>query len=392
MRFRSTEPAPSCPDLHPPRSLQRLLDSAGIAVGGPQPCDLQVHEPRLYGRVLRQGSLGLGEAYMDGWWDCPALDQFFTRLLALDADRALPGLGPLAMALEGLRHRLRNLQSATRAFEVGRAHYDAGNDVFEAMLDPRMIYSCAYWEHATDLTQAQRDKLAMIGRKLELAPGLRLLDIGCGWGGLAAFAAERHGAHVTGITVSQQQLELARLRTRGLPVELHLMDYRGMQGRFDRIVSVGMFEHVGPKNYDAFFGHAARLLERDGLFLLHTIGVHRPQPATDPWIDRYVFPNGKLPAASELARALEPHFVLEDWHHFGPDYDRTLMAWHENFERAWPQLRARYDERFRRRWRYYLLCCAGFFRSRQGQLWQLVLSPRARQAVYRSFRPRGAAG
>lgn len=376
---------------HPPAPLARLLEAAGIEPGGSRPWDLQVHDARLYGRVLREGSLGLGEAYMDGWWDCPAPDQFFARLLSLDADRELPGLGGLAMRLQALRHRLWNLQAARRAFQVGEAHYDVGNDVFECMLDRRMIYSCAYWEHATDLDGAQQDKLEMICRKLGLRPGMTLLDIGCGWGGLAAYAAERHGAEVTGITVSREQMALARQRTQGLPVTLQLMDYRSLRGRFDRIVSVGMFEHVGPKNYDAYFGHARRMLHPQGLFLLHTIGCHRPQPATDPWIDRHVFPNGKLPAASELAQALEPHFVLEDWHNFGLDYDRTLMAWHENFERGWPALSRRHDERFHRRWRYYLLCCAGFFRSRQGQLWQLVLSPRERSQPYRSVRLRSGA-
>jgi cyclopropane-fatty-acyl-phospholipid synthase len=337
--------------------------------------------------VLREGSLGLGEAYMDGWWDCPAPDQFFARLLSLDADRELPGLGGLAMRLQALRHRLWNLQAARRAFQVGEAHYDVGNDVFECMLDRRMIYSCGYWERATTLDQAQEHKLEMICRKLQLRPGQTLLDIGCGWGGLARHAAEHHGVQVTGITVSREQQALAEARCAGLPVRILLQDYRDLQGRYDRIVSVGMFEHVGPKNYEAYFSTAHRLLEPEGLFLLHTIGLDRPSVRTDPWIDKYIFPGGKLPAASEVAREFEPLFVLEDWHNFGADYDRTLMAWHDRFETAWPELAPSYGERFRRMWRYYLLVSAGFFRSRQGQLWQLVLSRRERREVYRSVRP-----
>jgi cyclopropane-fatty-acyl-phospholipid synthase len=249
-----------------------------------------------------------------------------------------------------------------------------------------MSYSCAYWLHAQTLEEAQRAKLDMICRKLELKPGERLLDIGCGWGGLARYAAENYGVEVFGITVSKEQLKLARERCAGLPVTLELMDYRELSGRFDKIVSVGMFEHVGPKNYDAYFAVAERLLEDAGLFLLHTIGNYITSRRVDPWIEKYVFPNGWLPSAAEITRAVEGKLLVEDWHNFGPDYDRTLMAWWENFERAWPTLADKYDERFHRMWRYYLLCCAGVFRSRQGQLWQVVLSKRTRRGAYRSVR------
>lgn len=275
---------------------------------------------------------------------------------------------------------------------MGERHYDAGNDVFEAMLDSRMIYSCGYWEHATDLEQAQIDKLDMLCRKLRLRPGETLLDIGCGWGGLAKFTAERYGVKVTGVTVSRQQLALAQARCHGLPVRLLLRDYRELQGRFDKIVSVGMFEHVGQKNYATYFDTVQRLLAPEGVFLLHSIGVASETAGTDPWIDRYVFPNGKLPSARQIAGAVEGRFIIEDWHNFGPDYDRTLMAWWDRFEAAWPMLRARYGQRFYRMWKYYLLCCAGFFRSRQGQLWQLVLTHPERAQTYRSVRLGGGAG
>lgn len=265
-----------------------------------------------------------------------------------------------------------------------------GNDVFEAMLDSSMIYSCGYWEHAGNLEQAQIDKLDMICQKLRLRPGETLLDIGCGWGGLARFAAERYGVKVTGVTVSKEQLALARERCKGLPIDLLLQDYRDLQGQFDKIVSVGMFEHVGPKNYDTYFKTVRRLLKTDGIFLLHTIGVAQTSTGTDQWIDRYIFPNGKLPSAREIADAVEPWFIVEDWHNFGMDYDRTLMAWWERFEKAWPALQSRYDRRFYLMWKYYLLCCAGFFRSRQGQLWQIVLTRGERHVGYRSFRPSSA--
>ena len=285
-----------------------------------------------------------------------------------------------------LRQLLLNPQAPVRAFHVGERHYDIGNDVFEAMLDPTMSYSCGYWANADNLADAQRHKLELICRKLALQAGERLLDIGCGWGGLAHHAATHHGVEVVGITVSRQQCEFARHRCAGLPVRIEFQDYRELGGSFDKIVSVGMFEHVGPKNYPIYFDTVRRVLADDGLFLLHTIGDYTTTTTTDPWIEKYIFPNSKLPSAHQLTEVLERRFVIEDWHNFGPDYDRTLMAWWSNFDAGWPGLRNRYDLRFHRMWKYYLLSCAGFFRARQGQLWQLVLSKRQRSAIYRSVR------
>ncbi|HEV6964964.1 cyclopropane fatty acyl phospholipid synthase [Roseateles sp.] len=379
------------PAVDPPAVLRELLARADVQIGGSRPWDMRVNDGRAFRRILTQWSLGAGESYMDGDWDCERLDMMFERLLRAELDRTAPGMARVKLLAESLRQRLFNLQTVERAHQVGERHYDAGNDVFEAMLDSRMIYSCAYWEQARDLEQAQEHKLEMICRKLELRPGETLLDIGCGWGGLARFAAERHGVRVTGVTISKEQLALAQQRCAGLPVTLLLQDYRSLEGRFDKIVSVGMFEHVGLKNYGVYFDTARRLLAPEGLFLLHTIGVDRSAPHTDPWIERYIFPNGKLPSPRELAGALEGRFIVEDWHNFGTDYDRTLMAWAERFEAAWPRLAPQYDEGFRRMFRYYLLSCAGFFRSRQGQLWQLVLTRPDRRGVYRSVRPGPAA-
>jgi cyclopropane-fatty-acyl-phospholipid synthase len=254
------------------------------------------------------------------------------------------------------------------------------------MLDPTMSYSCGYWAQAGSLAEAQEHKLRLICRKLELKPGEQLLDVGCGWGGLAQFAATHHGVEVVGVTVSREQAALARERCAGLPVRIELMDYRDIVGRFDKVVSVGMFEHVGVKNYGVYFDTMRRVLVDDGLFLLHTIGDHHTSTRTDPWIERYIFPNGEIPSARQLACALEGRFLIDDWHNFGPDYDRTLMAWWSNFDAAWPRLRARYGERFYRMWKYYLMASAGSFRSRQGQLWQLVLTRRERAGGYRSVR------
>ena len=370
-----------------PAILDRLAESAGLAFDGPEPWDIQVRDPAFYRVVLRRGALGLGESYMDGLWDSARLDETIARLLTGHAQRGLEGIARLRMALEEARARLRNLQSRGRAFQVGERHYDIGNDLYQAMLDPTMSYSCGLWQHAGSLEAAQQAKLDLICRKLELAPGERLLDIGCGWGGLAEHAARGYGAQVVGITVSREQARLARERCAGLPVEIRLMDYRDLDGRFDKVVSVGMFEHVGPKNYRGFFDVVARVMVDQGLFLLHTIGNLHSAQVADPFIDRYIFPNSAVPSVRQIGAAIEPGLVLEDWHAFGRDYERTLLAWWDNFDRAWPALdHRRYDQRFYRMWKYYLLACAGWFRSRQGQLWQLVLAKPARRAVYRSVR------
>jgi len=370
----------------PPPVLEDLVRMAGIRFNGDGPADIQVNDSAVYGRILAQGSLGFGESYMDGQWDALRLDELFARLLRADVDEKLGGMARLRLAAQVLAEKLINRQSPKRAFEVGERHYDIGNDVFEAMLDSSMSYSCGYWQDAQDLEQAQYNKLDLICRKLQLQQGERLLEIGCGWGGLARHAAQHYGVEVLGVTVSREQQALARERCAGLPVEIRLQDYRELDGRFDKVVSVGMFEHVGPKNYPVYFDKVRELMADDGLFLLHTIGTYKTIGNVDPWIDRYIFPNGKLPSAAEVAAVLNDRFIIEDWHNFGQDYDRTLMAWWENFDRAWPQLQHKYGERFYRMWKYYLLSCAGFFRSRQGQLWQLVLSKRGRSDVYRSLR------
>ncbi len=365
-------------------TIQALLGSASIGTNGGDPRDLCVYDDRFYSRVLAQGALGLGEAYMDGWWDCERIDQLTDRILRADLEHELRPNLPVVW--HGLRARLFNRQSPRRAGQVGRKHYDLGNDLFQAMLDPYLQYSCAYWEEGATLAEAQERKMDLICRKLGLREGMRVLDIGCGWGGWARYAAERYGVSVLGVTISEEQASYAQEATRGLPVEVRLLDYRKVEGDFDRVVSVGMFEHVGEKNYRRFFSVVRRCLAEDGLFLLHTIGKNTPSASTNRWTDRYIFPNGQLPSPSQIARAAEGRFVLEDWHSFGEHYDRTLLAWWENFENAWPRLGSRYGERFYRMWRYYLLTSAGAFRSRGIQLWQVVFSPRGAVGGYPAIR------
>jgi len=352
---------------------QDLLLKAGILIDGNRPWDIRIHDDRFYHRVLGQGALGLGEAYMDGWWDCDQLDAFFYRVLRAKLYESITYRDHFIPLLKGW---LFNLQNGRRAFEIGERHYDLGNDLFEAMLDSRMVYSCGYWRHATTVDQAQEAKLDLICRKLYLEPGMSLLDIGCGWGSLVRFAAERYGVKAVGVTVSHEQAQLARERCRDLPVEIRVQDYRDVNEPFDRIVSVGMFEHVGHKNYETYFEAVRKMLKEDGLTLLHSIGKNYARHAgeCDPWIEKYIFPNSELPTMGQICEAACKRFVMEDWHNFGPDYDKTLMAWYNNFTAAWPHLQQRYDDRFYRMWAYYLLSCAGLFRAREAQLWQVVFS------------------
>ena len=366
------------------KAFATLLGEADIRIGGDRPWDLQINHPKTAEFILARGSLGLGESYMKGWWDCPQLDEFVARLLAARLDERA---GNAVMLLQALRAQLFNLQSLRRAWRVGEVHYDLGNDFFEAMLDSRMTYTCGYWAAASTLEEAQTAKLELVCAKLGLRPGMRLLDIGCGWGSLLRHAAECYRVDGVGLTISRQQAELGKQRCDGLSVDFRLVDYRdfgqGSTERFDRVASLGMFEHVGHKNHRAFFEVARRCLRDDGLLLLHTIGKNQSRTPTDPWIDRYIFPNGELPSLGEISEAAQGLFVVEDVHNFGADYDRTLMAWHQRFEDSWPQFAARYGERFRRMWRYYLLACAGSFRVRANQLWQIVLSPRGVAGGYR---------
>jgi cyclopropane-fatty-acyl-phospholipid synthase len=353
------------------RMMLNLLEKADIRVGGERPWDIRFNSFGVPERVFSHGSLGLGEAYMEGAWEVERLDEFFYRLLRARLDQQIQ---PLRMAFHALCTRLLNRQTMRRAWQVGKVHYDLGNDFYAAMLDRRMTYTCGYWNDARNLEEAQEAKLELICRKLKLKPGMRVLDIGCGWGSFMGYAAERYGVSCVGITISKEQAEWAQHRYAGLPLEFRLQDYRETTGIFDRIVSVGMFEHVGRKNHRAYAEVAHRCLTDEGLFLLHTIGKNIRHSTPDPWIDKYIFPNGDLPSIGQIADGVDGLFVVEDVHNFGADYDKTLMAWHANFEAAWPRFSDSLGPTFKRMWDYYLLSCAGAFRARDIQLWQWVLS------------------
>lgn len=371
--------------------IKSLLSEAHVTLNGTGDSDIQVNNPAFYNRVLRDGVLGLGESYMDGWWEVKNLDELIFRLITASLHEKIKSWKIVSQIIKA---KVFNAGTQSKAFEVGEKHYNIGNLLFQKMLDKRMAYSCGYWKDARNLDEAQESKLDLICRKLYLQPGMKVLDVGSGWGSFCKYAAEKYGVEVTGITISKEQAELSSQICEGLKVEIKLQDYRKLNAEsllgkgnfFDRVVSIGMFEHVGYKNYRIYMQTIHRLLKEDGLFLLHTIGSNKSMITTDPWTNKYIFPNSMLPSITQIGASIEQLFVMEDLHNFGQDYDKTLMAWFENFDRSWDELKPDYDERFYRMWKYYLLSCAGSFRARKNQLWQIVLSKKGVPNGYQAIR------
>ena len=362
-----------------PALIETIASMADVRFDGQRPYDLDVHDRGLFSDLLQRGGLALGEGYVRGDWDCDDLPELIARLLRARYQLEANPLQGLREAWQRLREWMLNPQTLHRSFRVGRVHYDIDPRVYAAMLDARRIYSCAIWNDGDTLDQAQERKLDLICRKLELQPGHRLLDVGCGWGGLLAYACEHYGVQGYGITISARQYAYIRDHHTHWPIEVLMADYRSLpqlnQPRFDRIVSVGMFEHVGPVNQGTYHRILRDCLLPDGLFLLQTIGHFVTTAQTDPWIERYIFPGGRLPAPSQLAQGVEGVFQLQSWENYGLHYERTLLAWWEKFSAHWPLLQGALSDEFYRMWRYYLLGCAGYFRSGHGQLWQLLLRP-----------------
>jgi len=365
------------------QTFQKVLDYADIKIDGNNPWDIKIHNNDFYRRVFAHGSLGLGESYMDGWWDCDRLDEFYYKILKAQLQKKVRGRDVLISVLKA---KLFNLQKKARAFEIGKRHYDLGNKLYTYMLDKRMIYSCGYWKNSDNLDDAQEAKLDLTCRKLNLKSGMKILDIGCGWGGFANYAAVNYNVSVIGITVSKEQAVLAGELCRGLPVEIRFQDYRDENEKYDAIVSIGMFEHVGYKNYRTYMKIVDRCLKDGGLFLLHTIGSDESLTYSDPWAAKYIFPNSMTPSAKQITGASEGLFTLEDWHNFGPDYDKTAMAWYRNFEKNWDKIKNDYDYRFKRMWDHFLLRGAGSSRAKHNHLWQIVFSKKGFEGRYHSVR------
>ncbi|HEV7357865.1 MAG TPA: cyclopropane fatty acyl phospholipid synthase [Steroidobacteraceae bacterium] len=361
----------------PRRTLEELLDDCGVHINGSNPWDIRVFNEDFYARVLHQGSLGFGESYMERWWDVGDLEELIYRVLKARLDERVQTWRDVIAYLSAA---FVNRQRRSRAFVVGERHYDIGNDLYERMLDSRMIYSCGYWENANTLEEAQRAKLDLVFRKLALQPGQRVLDVGCGWGGALEYAAREYGVEGVGVTISREQADYARKRCAGLPIEIRLEDYRETRGDFDHIYSIGMFEHVGPKNYRTYMQTMRRCLRPGGRFLLHTIGANRTsvRPGNDPWIEKYIFPNSKLPTESEISAATGGLFNVVGQQSIGLHYVRTLRAWRANFERSWPTLKRTRDDEFFRMWEFYLNSSAATFRSENADVWQWLLTPEGR--------------
>jgi cyclopropane-fatty-acyl-phospholipid synthase len=380
------------------------LESVGVEVNGRRPHDIQIHDPAVLRRAAIGGFEKLGEDYQLGKWHAGDIPELVRRLRGIRP----PGIVRIKRTLRSLSDRLINLQSEGRAARNVHEHYDFGNDLYEAMLDISMQYSCAYFGRgAKTLQGAQEDKMRLIAEKLRLKPGMRVLDIGCGWGGLAAFLAKEYRVTVIGITLSREQLAKARECYAALiadgAVEYRYLDYRHTAkelGQFDRIVSVGMLEHVGERNLETFFHVVYDALKPGGVALIHNIIGSGERPA---WIGTYIFPGGLLPRIEfELSKARE-FFDVWDEHRFGKDYAKTLQFWKQNFLKAWPRLQAggkvphhplspfkagtREDqEYFFRTWLLYLDVCTGAFIEGGIDLCQLVLGKGPRPPVYNIVR------
>ena len=360
------------------RTVRELFALAGVTIGGDQPGDIQVHNREFYPRILQQASMGLGESYMDGWWDTPALEVFIEKVLRADLKNKVKG--DWRLWLLPAQAVLFNLQSKARAYQVAEAHYDIGNELYAKMLDKRMVYTCGYWKNARTLEEAQVAKLDLVCRKVGLKPGMTVLDLGCGWGGMAAFAAERYGCKVRGVSVSKEQVKWAKENWKGLDVEFTLGDYRDVSGTYDAVVSIGMAEHIGYKNHRTMMKVIHRSLKPEGVALVHTIANNVSRIHGIPFIEKYVFPNACAPSIAQLGKAMEGLLVLEDLQNIGPDYYHTLIAWWKNFDAAWPELRGpRYDDRFYKMWKFYLLGAAGASKARDGQLYHLVMTRTGRE-------------
>ena len=371
--------------LNRERRISDLFEGADVQIGGSRPWDIKVNNDRFYRRVMADGSLGLGEAYMDGDWNCESLDQFFDRVISHRLNEKHGITLPLAILVMG--SRIQNRQTISRAKQAADVHYDLPIDIFEATFDRRLTGSCGYWKDATTLNDAQDAKLDLVCRKIGLKQNNTILDIGCGWGSFIGYAAEHFDAKCKGITISPVQVDYAKKRYAGSSVHPILQDYRNFDGqKVDHLVSMGMFEHVGPKNYRTYFECARRYMKDDGLFLLHTIWENERYPTIDAWQNKYIFPNGDLPSVGQITTAVEGLFVVEDVHNFGTFYDKTLMAWNEKFQANRPKMVRCHGERFCRMWEYYLLQSAGAFRCRHISVGQFVLSPQGVRQGYESVR------
>lgn len=370
--------------------IEELLNQAGISLDGNNPWDPQIRDRRFIDALFNQRSIGSGEAYMNGWWDCERLDELFYRICRKRIERKF--YSKLDILFTMINNTLINQQTPKRSEDVANTHYNLGNRLYELMLGESMAYTCGYWKEAKSLDEAQFAKYDLVCRKAQLKPGEKVLEIGCGWGGLAKYMAEHYGVEVVAMDIGIEPAKYAKELCKSLPVQIYHCDYRAQEVYnpnniiFDKIVSVGVLEHVGYKNYPTLMKLSRSMLKKEGIFLLHSIGGNSSINFCEPWINKYIFPRGMLPSLKQLGKSFEGHFIVEDWQNFGAFYEKTLFGWHDNLNQHWPELKQDYDERFRRMMNYYLLSCAGGFRARGMQLWQFVLTPEGLLNGYTSIR------
>jgi cyclopropane-fatty-acyl-phospholipid synthase len=369
----------------PKQVVEEILALADVKINGDRPSDIRVIDDRFYERVIRDGSLGFGETYMEGWWDTQALDECMYKILSADLEKKVKP--SWAMRWNYLKAKLFNMQEkGSRSAKVIQEHYELGDDLYELMLGDTLAYTCAYWKNCATLDEAQTAKFDLIAKKAGLQEGMKVLDLGCGWGGFARHIAQNYGVEVVAVNLSPKQCAYAEKICQGLPVEVRCQDYRDVIGSFDRILSIGLMEHIGHKNYRGFMQLIHRCLKEDGLALVHTIGRDTSAITAEPWISRYIFPHGHLPSIVQIGQAVEGLFVMEDWHNLNVNYEATLLAWFHNFENNWEKIKSQYPDPFFKMWKYYLLSCAAAFRARNIQLWQVVLSKRGVPGGYESIR------
>ena len=372
-----------------------IANQIGVEINGPNAWDIQIHNESLYSRLFRDGSLGAGESYMDGWWDCNDLVELSFRV----AKNNLLLESGLPLFVHTTRSFLLNLQNKIRARIVGECHYDLPIPLWEKMLGASMIYTNGIWQDTDDLDTAGFAKYDLVCRKLELKKGDTLLELGCGWGAFLKYAATHYGCRCTGVTISKEQAKYASELCQSLPVKIHHCDYRDRDVynpddiKYDAITTLGMTEHVGRKNYRQCMQIIYEQLRDCRLFLLESSGNSK-ESAPDMFIQKYIFPYLDMPTVGSIDKYTRDFFVLEDMQTVSVDYAKTIIAWSNNFKKYWSDFDLSENtfgglskNQFYRMWVYYLDCCAGVLKARtETQAWQFLFSKGHLTNGYRSVR------
>lgn len=363
--------------------IKNTFRKAGIKEGE----DIVIHDNSAYKDFVIRGSLGFGESYMFKKWDSPHLDVVIANIIRSGIHESR-WFGTLIHAGLWIKSTLKNLQNRHYAPLLAETHYNAGNHLFKSFLDPNMIYTCAYFKNTDDLSQAQLNKIKVVGNKLNLKPGEKVLDIGCGWGGTARILAEMFDVEVTGISDASEMVNYANKHNAGDRVKFIKTDYRNAKGRYNKIYNVGFLEAVGPKNYRRFMQQVYDMLEDDGIFLTHTIMGQKSTNRGDPWLDKYIFPNGVLPSHQQIKRSVKKLFAIRDFESFGHYYEITLDHWRSNLNKNWEPIKAKFDnpDAFKRMMDFYFLSCKAAFHTNLIDLGQYVFTKSGQVPGYKPFR------